>query len=255
MVRLFARFVVGVGVFALMSPLATAGFVMKFAGASPSQQIDFYYHGKAFNSQSAGPMHFSTSEPDYAPGVVAFCIDLEKSVRKNSSYTYIAIDLDDHLDPHRALLLTRLWVRFFEETRTAAGASAFQLATWEILVDGPGNLNTSAGNLKIKGTATATLNAANRASQMLKAITPISPLNDMNSYKATAFVSTTGQNQFMVQDVPNAVPAPGGLVLGAIGLVSLVGRQQVRRRSEVSVSLAFRPRASTIVPEIVAGGM
>ena len=147
----------------------------------------------------------------------AFCIDLADTATTNSvsySVTSLANAPDPLLGPmnaEKADAIGKLWAMAYNPNMTQNQAAALQLAVWDCLVDLDYNVTT--GDFRVVGD--------NYGAQTL--------LSALQTYAGSA-ANLIGLTHSQYQDFATAaVPAPGALVLGSLGL-SLIGWFRSRRR-------------------------
>jgi len=113
----------------------------------------------------------------------------------------------------KADLLRELWGRHYSPAMTASQAAQFQLAVWEIVFETSGVYNISNGSL-----VSTSYNAGTNA--LLASLTGTGPM-------ANLVALTNPQYQDMLASIQ--IPAPGAILLGAIG-TGLVGWLRSRKR-------------------------
>jgi hypothetical protein len=153
--------------------------------------------------------------------VLSFCIDLLQSPI-SAATTYDVVPLTEAPTPTfigtpitavKASLLRELWGRHYSPTMTGQQAAEFQLAVWEIVFETSGVYNIAAGSLRSNEFNSGT-------NTLLNSLDGTGPM-------ANLVALTHPQYQDIVTQI--AVPAPGAVGLGGIGMV-LVGWFRARKR-------------------------
>jgi hypothetical protein len=147
----------------------------------------------------------------------SFCIDLADTTTTNVvqySTTSLANAPDPTLGPmnaEKADTISKLWSMAYSPNMTQSQAAALQLAIWDSVVDNDHNLST--GNFRVTGN--------DYGAQTL--------LNNLATYTGdgTNLIALT-HSQYQDFAIA-AVPAPGALALGSLGL-TLIGWFRSRRR-------------------------
>lgn len=209
---------------------ARADLLTTFNGTIPSQDVAMTAFSEVFTSNPAGPFQFSvnagSTDPTFAPGsnFRAFCADLFQDVSPGQTYSYTVGPISSLPsiggDAGKQALVERLFNRYYGVATDADHGGAFQLALWEVISDGPGNLNLNSGNLAVS--SPDSVPAVAIAKSWLSTLETPSP-TDTNSYQLLGLFSPTAQDQITV--VPNAVPAPAGLALGLVALAGFAVRR------------------------------
>jgi len=117
---------------------------------------------------------------------------------------------------------TIVWMNnndYYDSLTSQAKSVGYQLALWEVVNDFGGTLDLSAGNFRASGFSTAAMQAANDY------LFPTGGLGMVSDYSGQIYYAD-GQNML---DHPT-VPEPMSLMLGAMGLGSVVGLRRLRRR-------------------------
>jgi hypothetical protein len=110
----------------------------------------------------------------------------------------------------KATAISKLWAMAYSPTMTQNQAAALQLAIWDCVADLDYNVTT--GDFRVTGT--------DYGAQTL--------LNNVQSYLGSG-ANLAALSSIQYQDFVTAVPAPGALLLGSLG-VSLIGWLRSRRR-------------------------
>lgn len=188
--------------------------------------VTYRPYGGTATTVGGGPFYWSQSTPlntNYATAVTTYCIDLDQSISKGSTYTFTT-QTDLKLAPTigtaaKATAINELFDRYYNSSlASATNAAAFQLALWELVYDGATSKSLSAG--RVQGTNSLT-------TTMLGSLGSGTYTNrDLAGYRLVGLVSATNQDQIMVvKDTPpppGAVPAPPGLVLAGLGFGGLM---------------------------------
>jgi hypothetical protein len=214
---------------------ARAELVTTFQGTIPSQDVAMRAFTREFTANPVGPFRFTVDEastdPNFAPNsdFRSFCADLFQDVSPGQTYTYTVGSVSDLSsvggDATKAALVSRLFNRHYEAATDADFGGAFQLTLWELLADGPGNLDLTTGNLTV--TTPDSVPAVGIAKSWLAALETADP-TDSEKYQLVGLFSATVQDQLTV--VPNPIPAPAGAVLGLIAVGGFALRRLRRTR-------------------------
>ena len=214
---------------------ARAELVATFHGTIPSQDVAMQAYTSSYSANPVGPFRFTvdatSTDPNFAPNsdFRAFCADLFQDVSPGQTYTYTVGSVSDLPsvagDATKASLVSRLFNRHYDVATDADRGGAFQLALWELLADGPGNLDLTTGNLTVS--TPDSVPAVGIAKSWLAALETADP-TDADKYQLVGLFSATAQDQLTV--VPNPVPAPAGVVLGLIAVGGFALRRVRRAR-------------------------
>ena len=191
----------------LYDDLAKTGYEIQYAG---NVVAGYYTH----DIQAAGGLGTHIDDP-----LFGFCMDI--SQRPAPVYApFDVVDLTGAPNPtfigttitnDKADMLRELWGRHYSKALTNQQAAEFQLAVWEIVFERSGTYDIGAGSL-----LSTSYNGGTNA--LLNSLDGLGP-------KANLMALTNPEYQDILAAVP--VPAPGAIMLGAIG-TALVG--WVRRR-------------------------
>jgi hypothetical protein len=214
-------------------------------------QVTIYYNigGVPGNATaSPGPYIWAQSAPinSSLPATLAtFCVELDQHF-PTSPTSYTLTTPAAVVGSADAALISKLYGAHYNPAWEARGylgsveSAAFQLALWELVYDGPGNLNLATGHVWQQGVnLTDKTTPGGLAQSWLNGLSGVS-----NSAFDTAFPNSklvwltnpTYQDQLvLVPKTPNGVPAPPGVVLAAVGVVALAGRRLVRRPATAAV--------------------
>ena len=200
---------------------ARADLVATFNGTIPSQDVAMVAYTKVFAANPVGPFRFAVTpasgDPTFAPNsdIRAFCSDLFQDVSAGQTYTDTVGGIGDLPgvggDATKQALIHRLFNRHYETATDADRGEAFQLALWELLADGPGNLNLGTGNVTVS--TPDSVPAVGIAKAWLAALETADP-TDADKYQLVGLYSGTAQDQIAV--VPSAVPAPARPACGLV---------------------------------------
>jgi hypothetical protein len=209
-----------------------------------SAQVSVYYNigGVPGNTTaSPGPYIWAQSAPLDAglPTTLAtFCVELDQHF-PTSPAPYTVTTPTAAVGAADAALISKLYAAHYNPAWEARGylgsveSAAFQLALWEIVYDGPGNLNLANGHVWQQG---VNLNDKSTPGGLAQ-----SWLGGLSSVPDSAFGTTYGnsqlvwltnstyQDQIVIVPKPHGVPAPAGGVLAVIGGLALAGRRLTRR--------------------------
>jgi len=217
------------------------------------------YNGTT-SSFTPGPYFWSTTTTPIN-SVSTFCVQLDQFITVGQTYTFQKTSLTDTPtvgNQMKANYITELYGRYYKAAWNSSGftgstqATAFQLALWKLIYDGPtdakdkASLSLSSG--KFSDTSPSDATAVSLAQKYLTggggytalsgdtsqfaknkdlAGLQLAGLTDMTN--PGAVVSGGVQDQLVL--VPAAaVPAPPGVFLAGAGLLALVGRGRFLRR-------------------------
>ena len=234
------------------SPRATAESVSLAFDKSVNPAVSLSGSG-AGPYTPTGPFYWHDSglpaNTNFPPPTVTFCIDVNGSLPSvGGSAVFGVATVDGYLGAAKGAAITELYGRFFDtawNSTSFAGSTAsiaFQLAMWELAIDG----KPIAGNLTDLSNGTFTASSLIGPAQTL-AQTWLNALNGNVSSFNTRFggqelvalytpvppKNQVWQNQVTLR--PKAVPAPPGVVLAGLGMLGLFARSRLLRRKEAIV--------------------
>lgn len=205
-----------------------------------TQTGPFYWHDNGLPPNS-----------NFPPPTVTFCIEVNgalPSVGGTAVFGVMTVAAD--LGTAKASAITELYGRFYDtawDSSSFAGSAnslAFQLALWELAIDGKpaagnttdlsnGTFTASSAIGPAQSTAQSWLNALNGNTSLFNSrfanrelVALVAP--DPNATKPQDF-----QDQITLR--PKAVPAPPGVVLAGLGMLGLFARSRLLRRKEAIV--------------------
>ena len=226
--------------------LAVAGFFT----AAPRASADVLYlkledggnavtykpYGGNQVSINAGPFHWSQNQPinaNYPNPLTTYCIDLDHSISKGSSYQYYTesnLTLAPSIgnDASKVAAINELFDRDYKNSLTSsANEAAFQLALWKLVYDGASNTSLHSGRIE----ADTSTGDGKDAQALLNSLGTPYQNHDLNGYHLEAVLSKS-ENQNQITVVPTgAVPAPPAIMLAGIGVLALFGRTRWTRRA------------------------
>lgn len=196
----------------------------EFVGVTPSTPtVSVTRDGQAFNNILAGWINWTNVQPPnsaLAPGFASLCAELGKSIDAVSTFETRA------LTPYFSNTVASQVKEFWGENIGAVNndpnnAIAFQLGMWEIIHETSGTLDMTNGNVVVTD---------GPANQLQLGQQWLSQVNGQGTFEENLIVldSLTGQDQIVPY---NVVPVPPAVVLGGMGLISLVGYGIRRRRN------------------------
>ena len=146
----------------------------------------------------------------------SFCIDLIDEAT-TSAVPYSMTSLSNAPDPalgpmgaQKAAAISKLWAMAYSPTMTQNQAAALQLAVWDCVIDLDYNVTT--GGFHVSGN--------DYGAQTL--------LNSLQTYTGSG-ANLVALTSTQYQDFATAIPAPGALALGSLGL-TIIGWFRSRRR-------------------------
>ena len=206
------------------------------------------------------PYFFNSSPPPSGGGspISSFCIQLTAGLDSTSYAPYNVVSLTDPSTTisanngskatQVANAIEALYGMYYNTAWGTQGtgstaSAAFQLALWELTYDGAADVtNTNNPNFLGSGSFQATWSSsATEAQTMLnqvlnnvsQGITDFN--NNLPGETLVALTNPSLQDQLWLEPTPkvpvNGVPAPSGLLLAGFGLVALVGRSRLNRRT------------------------
>lgn len=198
-----------------------------FAGVSPGETVSVNLGGLEFKNIAAGFFNWTNVSPPssfLAPSFQSFCAELNVGVQ--NTVTFTITPLQPRYSDIVASRLREFWGENFPNIGgDATRAAAFQLGVWEIVHEDGFGLDLASGNFQ--ATASPNGNAAINLAQ--------SWLNNVNGQGTFAdnllVLDADGSQDQIVQ--PPVVPVPPSVILGGMGLISLVGFG-IRRRLSTS---------------------
>lgn len=199
-----------------------ADIVATFNGTDPFTDVSMVALGSTYDVMPVGPFKFTVTTGDSLFGtgpLVSFCAALPEDIAGQSySFQVVSPSALPDVGPNAAklALIDRLFDRHYGVATDADRGGAFQLALWELLYDGPGNLDLNAGNHDV--TSPDSVTAVAIAKNWLAALETPNPA-DVDNYTVYGLASPDAQDQLtVVPNTPNQIPAPAGVVLGLIAV-------------------------------------
>ena len=200
-----------------------------------------------------GPFYWQDSglppNTNFPPPTSTFCIEVSGPLPAIGSSAIFGVEsLAADLGTAKANAITELYGRFFNtawENSSFTGSAtsiAFQLALWELAIDGKasaGNTNDLSNGSFTASTAIGPVQV--QAQSMLNSLTgDTSSFNTRFPNQQLAALIAPDPNDPKPQDFQNqvtlipkaAVPAPPGVVLASIGFLGLIGRGRWLRRKQ-----------------------
>jgi hypothetical protein len=250
----------------LLRPLAAAVALAAFAADAPRASAEFVYlqyTGSAGNpaidnnrlKAPAGPFFWKENElppnASFPPPTSTFCLELNAGQQlptTGETVEFKVYSLAQAPSPAaaNAALIAELYGKHYQtawdsnaykSSGTTDPSIAFQIALWELMYDGQSN-NLTSGAFALPTTG---YQAAQDAQALLASLTKTGDASYFTSRFAgkelVALIapSSDGKEPKDIQDQitmrPTAVvPAPPGLILAGIGMVTLIGRSRLRRK-------------------------
>jgi hypothetical protein len=192
---------------------------------TPGTTVDITFGGYPFSGISAGYFNWANVTPSntfLGASFRSFCIQFDVGALVHSTFT--TVDLEPRFNSLTANRLREFWGRYFGSVGEDANlATAFQLGLWEIVHETKGFLDLSTGNFIVDSAAAG---VKNTAQNWLNSLDGTGPLDTT----LVVLDSPNSQDQ-IINRVPPIIPAPPAVILGAMGLVSLIGYGAGRRRN------------------------
>jgi hypothetical protein len=216
------------------------GVSLSGASGGPFVQTGpFYWHDGGW------PPNGSFSSP-----TVTFCIEVSGALPGIGQSAIFGVQsVTSDLGSAKAAALTELYGKYYNTAWNStsftgsADSIAFQLAVWELAIDGPPASGNSADLQNGAFTASPLIGSVETTAQnMLNSLTgDTSSFARFGNVQLVALVAPDPadpkkqdfQNQItMVPGPTTGVPAPSGIVLAGMGLIGLVSRSRFLRRKE-----------------------
>jgi hypothetical protein len=195
-----------------------------FAGVGPGETVSVTLDGVPFKNISAGYFNWTNVNPNttfLGSAFQSFCVELNVGVAASTTFTFTPLQ-PRYTDTQTSRLREYFGENFANAGSNATTAAAFQLGLWEIVHENSGSLNLSTGNY----TADSSPNnnaAINLAQSWLNA------LDGQGTFEDNLIVLDSAGSQDQIVRTP-MVPVPPSVILGGMGLISLVGYGIRRRR-------------------------
>lgn len=190
---------------------------------SPSRPVNITFSGFLFTGISAGYFNWTNVVPSdtfLGSSFRSFCIQFDVGALNVTTFT--TQDLEPRYNPLTADRLREFWGRHFSSVGENPDlAAAFQLGLWEIVHETKGLLDLSTGNFIASSAPAGVISTAQAW---------LNSLDGTGPFETSLVVldSPNSQDQ-IIHRVPPVIPAPPAVILGAMGLASLVGYGYRRR--------------------------
>jgi hypothetical protein len=242
------------------SPRAQADTVTLYFDHTTNQTTHPTFNGSAINP-TPGPYYWK--DPPSAPNAntATFCVQLDQFIVLHDTYTFQKTPLASMPtigNQTKADYISELYGRYYNlawNNPSFAGntaSTAFQLALWELIYDGPksptdkGTLDLSQGNFKDTSSSDAAvvslaqkyLSGGSGGYVALSGDTS-QFANNLKGYQLVGLTEPPPAGQSVVQPIQDQlvllptspVPAPAGVWLAGAGLVALIGRRRFLRKT------------------------
>jgi hypothetical protein len=254
--------VVAAVVFLAGSPRAQADTMTLYFDHTNSQTAHITYNGSA-STVTPGPYYWKDPPSALNANTTTFCVQLDQFISQGSTYTYQKTPLASMPtigNQTKADYISELFGRYYSTAWNNpsftgnTASTAFQLALWELVYDGPvsasnkGTLDLTKG--VFKDTASADASAVSLAQMYLTGGTDLGKTYAALSGDTSQFAKNLGGYQLVGLTEPppsgqsaqpgfqdqlvllptSPVPAPAGVWLAGLGLVALIGRGRFLRK-------------------------
>lgn len=231
--------VLAAGLLASAAPRAAADTVnLTFDSTTAAAAVTVTYNagaGSQTTSTTPGPYYWHpTGGPlnsQFPATTVGFCVELTQPISVGGAYTYEVKTVEQAVGAAKAAQFAKLWGAHYNPAWASSGftgtvaSTAFQLALWELVYDGPSNLNLAANNFKVPGANLSnTSTAAGLAKSWLDGLAaqPASVFDTKYGGQRLVWLSSaSAQDQLAMIPAfvpPNPVPGPAGAMLGLVGV-------------------------------------
>jgi hypothetical protein len=241
-------------------------------GTTSVPTLTITLNGQQMKGVEPGPYFFNVNPPPAGGGspISTFCMELGQGVNSGSAASFTITPLNassgttisanntnvqgvaNALQALYGLYYNNNWssISAFQSSSPSAQmqASAFQLAVWDLIYDGTWDVSHpnatnffSTGNFQAS-TSTAEQEAQTMLNNVLNNInTGISDFSaNLPGETLVALTNPTYQDQLWLEPTPKVVPgvpAPPGLFLAAVGLLTLLGRARLNRRTSAPAAV------------------
>ncbi len=191
---------------------------------SPAHSVNITFSGFLFSGISAGYFNWANVVPSntfLGSSFRSFCIQFDVGALSHTTFT--TQDLEPRFNPLTADRLREFWGRHFSSIGENPDlAAAFQLGLWEIVHETKGFLDLSTGNFIASSAPGGVISTAQAW---------LNSLDGTGPFETSLVIldSPNSQDQ-IINRVPPVIPAPPAIILGTIGLASLVGYGYRRKK-------------------------
>ena len=198
-----------------------------FNGVSPGETVTVTYNNVAYKNLSAGYFNWINVSPatsTFAPQFQSFCVEINRGVL--SQTTFNTTPLQPRYSASQSARLREFWGENFAGVgANPTRAAAFQLGIWEIVgEDGTTALDLASGNFT--GDSSPDSNAA-----IEQAKTWLNAVDGQGTFEDNLLILDSESSQDQINTTSTVVPVPPAVLMGGMGLMSLVGYGLRRRQT------------------------
>lgn len=236
--KISTRSIVAAAAFAAFASLAAADTVtMSFTGTGKGQNLKVTFNGNSNNFFVGQIKHNISSGTGFGSSLVGdqitYCGDLAQYVSSSASVFTInpvetlAGGINGPTATARGQAVRNIFAAFGTSALSSSASNdlgtAFQMAVWELLYDGPTSVSATSGNVRFAKTDGTAISSAllTQFNTIMAAANTFSPATG-----AYALMSSQRQDQLIY--IQNLVPTPGSAALMGLGSLCLLSRRRQR---------------------------